>query len=89
MSAGLASRLKGASVKAASPTPRSAPKSWPSPSSCGEPVPRPASVAALLRISRELAAKGYFNERGQPFNPKSVRAMLSPACTILYSMGRG
>ena len=26
--------------------------------------------------SRELAAKGYFNERGQPFNPKSVRAMI-------------
>jgi hypothetical protein len=27
--------------------------------------------------------------RGQPFNPKSVGAMLSPARTILYSMGRG
>jgi hypothetical protein len=31
---------------------------------------------SLQRISRELAAKGYFNERGQPLNPKSVRAML-------------
>jgi hypothetical protein len=31
---------------------------------------------SLRRISRELAAKGYVNERGQPFNPKSVRAML-------------
>jgi hypothetical protein len=31
---------------------------------------------SLQRISRELAAKGYVNERGQPFNPKSVRAML-------------
>ena len=27
--------------------------------------------------------------RGQSFNPKSVRAMLSPARTILHSMGRG
>ena len=31
---------------------------------------------SLQRISRELAAKGYVNERGRPFNPKSVRAML-------------
>ena len=31
---------------------------------------------SLQRISRELAAKVYFNKRGQPFNPKSVRAML-------------
>ena len=27
---------------------------------------------SLQRISRELAAKGYVNERGRPFNPKSV-----------------
>ena len=31
---------------------------------------------SLKRISGELAAKGYVNERGRPFNPKSVRAML-------------
>ena len=31
---------------------------------------------SLQRISRELAAKGYVNERGKPFNPKSVRALL-------------
>ena len=25
---------------------------------------------SLQRISRDLAAKGYVNERGRPFNPK-------------------
>ena len=28
---------------------------------------------SLQRISRELAAKGYFNELGRPFNPKQER----------------
>ena len=35
---------------------------------------RRASQSA--KDSRELAAKGYLNERGRSFNPKSVRAML-------------
>ena len=33
-------------MRGASPTPRSAPKSWPRPDGCEEPVPRPASGAA-------------------------------------------
>jgi hypothetical protein len=32
--------------------------------------------APQLRISAELAAAGHLNERGRPFNPKSVKTML-------------
>jgi DNA invertase Pin-like site-specific DNA recombinase len=32
---------------------------------------------SLRAISAELAAQGYFNERGKPFNPKSIGAMLA------------
>jgi hypothetical protein len=32
---------------------------------------------SLRAISTELAARGVLNERGQPFNPKSVAAMLA------------
>jgi DNA invertase Pin-like site-specific DNA recombinase len=32
---------------------------------------------SLRAISAELAARGFFNERGYPFNPKSVAAMLA------------
>ena len=32
---------------------------------------------SLRDISAELAARGVFNERGRPFNPKSVAAMLT------------
>jgi DNA invertase Pin-like site-specific DNA recombinase len=32
---------------------------------------------SLRSISAELAAQGYLNERGRPFNPKSVAAMLT------------
>ena len=31
---------------------------------------------SLRKISAELAAAGYLNERGQPFNPNSVKLML-------------
>jgi DNA invertase Pin-like site-specific DNA recombinase len=31
---------------------------------------------SLRKIAEELAAMGYTNERGQPFNPKSVKAMI-------------
>jgi hypothetical protein len=31
---------------------------------------------SLRKIATELAAVGHLNERGQPFNPKSVRSML-------------
>ena len=32
---------------------------------------------SLRAISAELAAQGFLNERGRPFNPKSVAAMLA------------
>jgi hypothetical protein len=32
---------------------------------------------SLRAISPELAAQGFLNERGRPFNPKSVAAMLA------------
>ncbi len=32
---------------------------------------------SLREISAELAAAGYVNERGRPFNPKSVASMLA------------
>ena len=32
---------------------------------------------SLRAISAELAAQGFLNERGQPFNPKSVAVMLA------------
>jgi hypothetical protein len=32
---------------------------------------------SVRAISAELAARGFLNERGRPFNPKSVAAMLA------------
>ena len=32
---------------------------------------------SLRAISDELAAQGFLNERGRPFNPKSIAAMLA------------
>jgi len=32
---------------------------------------------SLRAISDELAAQGFFSERGRPFNPKSIAAMLA------------
>jgi hypothetical protein len=32
---------------------------------------------SLRAISAELAARGILNERGKPFNPKSVSALLA------------
>ena len=32
---------------------------------------------SLRAISAELAAQGFLNERGLPFNPKSIAAMLA------------
>ena len=31
---------------------------------------------SLRKISEELAALGFLNERGKPYNPRSVKAML-------------
>jgi hypothetical protein len=32
---------------------------------------------SLRAISAELASRGFLNERGRPFNPKSIAAMLA------------
>src|SRR5262245_52744899 len=34
---------------------------------------------SLRAVSKELAARGFVNERGKPFNPKSVASMLKSA----------
>ena len=31
---------------------------------------------SLRKISEELAAMGFLNERGKPYNPYSIKAML-------------
>ena len=33
--------------------------------------------AAGRKLGKELAAQGYLNERGKPFNPKSVSVLLT------------
>jgi len=38
--------------------------------------PKTGKRRSLTDISQRLAAAGYFNERGRPFNHKSVRSML-------------
>jgi DNA invertase Pin-like site-specific DNA recombinase len=38
--------------------------------------PKSGERRSLRRISAELAAEGHLNERGQPYNAKSIRAML-------------
>jgi DNA invertase Pin-like site-specific DNA recombinase len=39
--------------------------------------PKTGERRSLRAISAELAAAGFVNERGAPFNPKSVRSMVS------------
>lgn len=39
--------------------------------------PKTGQRRSLRTISAELAAAGFLNERGQPFNPKSVAAMVA------------
>jgi len=38
--------------------------------------PKTGERCSLRKISAELAAAGYLNERGRPFNPNSVKLML-------------
>jgi hypothetical protein len=38
--------------------------------------PKTGKRRSLREIAKELAALGYLNERGQVFNPKSVKRML-------------
>jgi hypothetical protein len=33
---------------------------------------------SLRAIANKLAILGHFNERGKPFNPKSIAAMITP-----------
>jgi hypothetical protein len=45
---------------------------------CPEARKKPKGRAlSLLAISAALAEQGHLNERGKPFNPKSVAAMLA------------
>jgi hypothetical protein len=45
----------------------------------GRPLARPGSerLNKNFAVAAELAARGYFNERGKPFNPKSVSVLLA------------
>jgi len=38
--------------------------------------PKTGERRSLRQVAQELAARGYLNARGEPFNPKSVRAMI-------------
>jgi hypothetical protein len=45
---------------------------------------KPKSGKMSLRdVSKEMAAQGFLNERGKPFNPKSVAVMLAGAAMPL------
>ena len=39
-------------------------------------LPKTGERLSLRKISAALAAAGYLNERGQPFNPNSIKLML-------------
>ena len=39
--------------------------------------PKTGERRSLRQISAELAKLGHYNERGQPFSAKSVRAMIA------------
>jgi hypothetical protein len=39
--------------------------------------PKTCERLSLRKIGAKLEEAGHLNERGQPFNPKSVRAMCS------------
>ncbi len=39
--------------------------------------PKPGERLSYRQISVSLAEAGFLNERGRPFNPKSVRSMLA------------
>jgi hypothetical protein len=38
--------------------------------------PKTGEHLSYRKISAQLAEAGHMNERGQPFNPKSIKAML-------------
>ncbi len=41
--------------------------------------PKTGERLSLQKIGKALAEAGHLNERGQPFNPKSVRSMIRGA----------
>ena len=41
--------------------------------------PKNGERKSLQKISDALAAAGHLNERGQPYNPKSIRSMIRGA----------
>jgi hypothetical protein len=49
------------------------------PSAFGERTQSPHKRMSLRKISEELAKQGHLNERGQPYNPKSILAMVDGA----------
>ena len=42
--------------------------------------PKTGKRMSLRKIAAALTQAGHLNERGQPFNPKSVRSMLDQKC---------
>ena len=40
-----------------------------------------------LAANAELAVAGHVNERGRPFNSKSVAAMLTASCSVRETRG--
>jgi len=42
--------------------------------------PKTGKRMSLRKVAAALAQAGHLNERGQPFNPKSVRSMLDQKC---------
>ena len=42
--------------------------------------PKTGKRMSLRKIAAALTEAGHLNERGQPFNPKSVRSMLDQKC---------
>jgi len=41
--------------------------------------PKTGARLSLRKVSQALSAKGFHNEEGRPFNPKSIRSMLNEA----------
>ena len=52
------------------------PSPWRSDSTGRPGSPKTGKRMSLRKITAALTEAGHLNERGQPFNPKSVRSML-------------
>ncbi len=51
-------------------------------------LPSDPQIKKWPSIGRELAAKGYLNERCQPFNPKTEVSLDAPASGRLFLRGK-